>query len=189
MPPSQHAPQVLAAYRELLRLVRRLPGGQQQQAAWQEARQAMRQHQGEADAARRVDLFKQLAARVSFLRVVTPKAPSEASSIGAGSYVLREGKLVQAQAETAGKRCATGRPVLGLLLSPEVPCQSKHQYAPGVCSPAAGWPTARSPWGRRGSGTRACCSASTLGGRPPATTPPSSETGALRGLARVAGGC
>ena len=97
------AAQVLAAYREVLRLARRLPGQQGEQAL-EEARQALRQHRDEADAARRTDLFKQLAAKISFLRVVTPKLPSQASAIGAGHYVLREGRLVQAEAATAGKR-------------------------------------------------------------------------------------
>lgn len=100
---SQRSAKVLAAYRELLGLVRRLPADQRN-TAFAEARQAMRQHAGEADEARQQELFKQLAARISFLRVVTPRRPGEASSIGAGHYVMRDGKLVEGSGETAGTR-------------------------------------------------------------------------------------
>lgn len=81
---AQHRAAVLSAYRELLALVKRLPEAQRG-AAWAEARQTMRQHAGEADQGRQQDLFKQLAARISFLRTVTPRAPRErVSAIGAG---------------------------------------------------------------------------------------------------------
>ena len=100
---SQHSKKVLAAYRELLGLVKRLPADQRA-AAWAEARQALRQHAGEADQARQQDLFKQLAARISFLRVVTPRRPGEVSSIGAGHYVMRDGELVEGSGQTAGTR-------------------------------------------------------------------------------------
>ena len=100
---SAHSTAVLRAYRELLGLVRRLPESQRS-SAWQKARQTLRQHAGEADEARQQELFKQLAARISFLRAVTPKQPGEVSSIGAGHYVLRDGKLVEGSGETAGAR-------------------------------------------------------------------------------------
>lgn len=104
---AQHRNQVLRAYRELLSLIKRMPESQRSQA-WQEARQTMRQHAGEADGARQLDLFKQLAAKISFLRVVTPRKPGEVSAIGTGHYVLRDGKLVEGSGATAGKRVADG---------------------------------------------------------------------------------
>lgn len=102
-----HRVQVLRAYRELLGLIKRLPEAQRA-AQWAEARQALRRHAGEADQALRLDLFKQLAARISFLRVITPRRPGEASSLGQAHYVLREGQLVEGSGETAGTRCAGG---------------------------------------------------------------------------------
>lgn len=104
---SKHSRKVLQAYRELLGLIRRLPADKRQ-PAWAEARQSLRQNAGEADQAKQQDQFKQLAARISFLRVVTPKRPGEASSIGAGHYVMRDGKLVEGSGETAGSRCVLG---------------------------------------------------------------------------------
>lgn len=81
---AAHRAAVLSAYRELLALVKRLPEAQRS-SAWTEARQAMRQHAGEADEGKQQDLFKQLAARISFLRTVTPRASRErVSAIGAG---------------------------------------------------------------------------------------------------------
>jgi hypothetical protein len=65
----------------------------------------MRQHAAEADGAKQQDLFKQLVAKISFLRVITPRRAGEVSSIGSGHYVLREGKLVEGSGESAGTRC------------------------------------------------------------------------------------
>jgi hypothetical protein len=101
---AQHRTQVLRAYRELLGLVRRLPE-QQRSVQRAEARAALRLHAAEADEAKRQDLFKQLAAKISFLRAVTPRRPGEVSSIGAGHYVLRGGQLVEGSGETSGTRC------------------------------------------------------------------------------------
>lgn len=100
---SEHATSVLNAYRELLRLIRRLPEAQRLQNL-QEARTAMRAHAGETDGGQQQELFKQLAAKISFLRVVTPRRAGEVSSIGAGHYVMREGKLVEGYGSTGGTR-------------------------------------------------------------------------------------
>ena len=94
---------VLAAYKELLRLSARVAEGQRP-AALAEARAALRRHRGEADPARQADLFKQLAARISFLRMTTPRVPGETSSIGAGHWVVRGGELVEGGGTTAGAR-------------------------------------------------------------------------------------
>lgn len=100
---SQHRAQVLRAYRELLGLVRRLPEAQRA-SALAEARQSMRQHAAETSEERQQELFKQLAAKISFLRVVTPRRPGEVSAIGSGHYVLRDGKLVEGAGRSAGTR-------------------------------------------------------------------------------------
>lgn len=104
---NQHGTQVLRAYKELLSLIKRLPDTRRS-AAWSEARHTMRQHAGEQDAARQQEFFKQLVAKISFLRIATPRQAGELSSIGSGHYVLREGKLVEGSGETAGARVADG---------------------------------------------------------------------------------
>ena len=64
----------------------------------------MRQHVGETHPDQQLNLFKQLAAKISFLRTVTPRRPSDVSSIGAGHFVLRGGQLVEGAGATLGKR-------------------------------------------------------------------------------------
>lgn len=100
---AQHRAQVLRAYRELLSLIKRLPG-EQREAQWADARAAVRRHAGEAGDAERQELLKRLIARISFLRVVTPRRPGEASATGTGHYVLREGRLVEGHGTSAGTR-------------------------------------------------------------------------------------
>lgn len=104
---SAHAASVRSAYRELLRLISRLPASQAAQQL-QEARAAMRAHQLEADPGKQQDLFKQLAAKISFLRVITPRRPGQVSAIGTGRFVLRDGKLVEGGAAAAA-RVADGK--------------------------------------------------------------------------------
>ena len=94
---------VLAAYKELLTLIRRLPSERVPQAL-SEARQTMRQHVSKKDEAKQTELFKQLASKISFLRTITPKRPGEVSSIGAGHFVLRNGELVEGMGASVGSR-------------------------------------------------------------------------------------
>ena len=100
---SSHRAKVLAAYKELLSLIRRLPNDRRTQAL-DEARQTMRHHATENDLSKQSDFFKQLAAKISFLRTITPRQPGDVSSIGAGHFVLREGKLVEGAGMSAGTR-------------------------------------------------------------------------------------
>lgn len=108
MTPSTHRQNVLRAYRELLKLVKRLPGDQRAKS-WQEARATVRQHVGEADPVRQADLLKELVAKISFLRVITPRIPGEKSAVGAGHWVLRNGELVEGEGAVAGTRCVRAR--------------------------------------------------------------------------------
>jgi len=102
---SQHRTLVLRAYRELLGLIHRLPEAQRG-SALAEARQSMRQHAAEADEGQQQDLLKQLAAKISFLRTITPRKPGEISAMGSSHYVMRDGKLVEGVGRTAGTRWA-----------------------------------------------------------------------------------
>lgn len=72
-----------------------------------EARSTVRSHRYEANPAKQLDLRKLLAAKISFLRVVTPKPPGTASNTQSGHFVIRDGNLVEGTGSTAGKRYVT----------------------------------------------------------------------------------
>ena len=63
---------MLRAYRELVDLLKRLPP-EQKGPRLQEARAAVRANSGEKDALKASDMLRDLVARVSFLRMATPK--------------------------------------------------------------------------------------------------------------------
>ena len=63
---------VLRAYRELVDLAKRLPA-ERRDASLKEARKAMRANTNEDDPVRQTDMLKELVAKVSFLRMTTPK--------------------------------------------------------------------------------------------------------------------
>ena len=113
---------VLRSYRELLTLIKRLAPSAKAEAL-QNARSSMRQHAAEQDAARASDLHKELVAKIGFLRMTTPRRAGEPSHAGAGTFVLRKGELVQADAERTSRQesgCWGGQPVFqyqGLLRS------------------------------------------------------------------------
>jgi hypothetical protein len=67
-----HRANVLRAYRELVDLLKRLPP-EQRGPRLQEARAAVRANSGETDALKASDMLRDLVARVSFLRMATPK--------------------------------------------------------------------------------------------------------------------
>jgi len=69
---SQRA-NVLRAYRELIDLIKRLPL-ERRQASLQEAKATMRANKNEGDPLKASDMLKELVARVSFLRMATPKS-------------------------------------------------------------------------------------------------------------------
>lgn len=96
-----HKPQVLSRYRELLRLIQRLPSSKAA-AARAEAQQTIRQRQHEADPEQQLQHLKELAAKIGFLRITTPRRPGEA--LDSGSFVLRDGQLVKGSGEQKGTR-------------------------------------------------------------------------------------
>lgn len=85
---------ILRCYRELLSLINRLPPDKKQMAL-QEARSNMKANSGELDPMKASDMHKDLVARISFLKIATPRLPGDKSRIGAGTFVLRDGSLVQ----------------------------------------------------------------------------------------------
>ena len=63
-------------------------------------------NKGETDPVRASDQLKELYARISFLRMATPRIPRDRFFRGgAGSFVLRDGELVPGAAVKA-KRCS-----------------------------------------------------------------------------------
>jgi hypothetical protein len=101
-----HRAYVLSLYRELLVLLRRLPDQTEAAARRGEARRALRERARAcaADSAEAQAHARELAARVSFLRITAPRPPGaplgparggdSSSSGGKTTYVMREGRLV-----------------------------------------------------------------------------------------------
>lgn len=96
-----HKSQVLSRYRELLRLIKRLPAGKAA-AAKSVAQQTIRLRQQETDPEAQLQYLKELAAKVGFLRISTPRPLGE--PLEAGSYILRDGQLVKGSGEQKGAR-------------------------------------------------------------------------------------
>ena len=63
---------VLRIYRELIDLIKRLPT-ERREASLREAREAVKANVNETDPLKASDMLKDLVARVSFLRMATPK--------------------------------------------------------------------------------------------------------------------
>lgn len=99
---------VVSAYRELLRLIRRLPEAERQEKL-SLASETLRKHRNETNAQKVLDLHKELVARISWLRVVTPRQQGDSQRIGAGRFVFRDGKLVEGQGDAKGARVADGK--------------------------------------------------------------------------------
>jgi hypothetical protein len=98
------ASSILRHYRELRRLVRRLPNACERRAAECEAREAMRAKAdvGPEEAA---DLARVLVGTISFLRMKVPRLSRDVGRIGAGNFVVRDGKVVEGRAAPM-ERCA-----------------------------------------------------------------------------------
>lgn len=96
-----HRAQVLSRYRELLRLIERLPA-EKAATARSEAQQTIRDRRKESDPEAQLHHLKELVAKISFLRITTPRPVGE--KLDAGSYVLRDGQLVKGSAEDKGAR-------------------------------------------------------------------------------------
>ena len=96
--------QVLGRYKELLRLLQRLPDTQKA-AALEEAKRTIRQRKDESNPHQALEYQKELVARISFLRITTPRPVGE--STGSGKYVFRKGDWIQGEAEGKGTRCGT----------------------------------------------------------------------------------
>jgi hypothetical protein len=88
---------VLQKYKQLLKLIKRMPA-QQVAPSLQEARQKMREGSREANPEQRLAKFRDLTARVGYMRIITPRLPGEVES-ESGTFVLHGGDLVRSHGE------------------------------------------------------------------------------------------
>ncbi|PNH01659.1 hypothetical protein TSOC_012435 [Tetrabaena socialis] len=95
---------VLARYRELLRLVARLPQAKRGEALG-EARTTIRDRRSESNPEKQLNHLKELTSKIGFLRIVTPKEPGEVRS---GVFVVRDGRIVEGSGDAKGGRVADG---------------------------------------------------------------------------------
>jgi hypothetical protein len=72
----------------------------------------------EADESKQLDLLKQLVAKVSYLRIMTPKTGRGRHTREAGTFVVRAGELVEGGGETQGMRVNDGK----------ISMQEAHEY-------------------------------------------------------------
>lgn len=101
---QHHRAFVRSSYRQLLRLARRLPADKAA-AARSEAAATLRERRSEADPELSLRHAKELAARVSFLRMTTPRPAGEPiGGEGAGRFVLRDGEWQRGEGEGKGER-------------------------------------------------------------------------------------
>jgi len=102
--PAHHRAAILAAWRDFVELLRRLPPAS---AATRRADAAARLRASAAappDSPAAFDGLKQLLAAVATLRATTARVPGERRGGRGGVYVLREGRLVEeAGGEGAGR--------------------------------------------------------------------------------------
>ena len=89
---------ILRSYRELLTLLQRLPKDAHVSAA-EEAKGKILAHRHESDSLKITDLHKQLVAKISFLRMTTVRRAGEKHQPASGTFVLREGDLVETASE------------------------------------------------------------------------------------------
>ena len=89
---------ILRSYRELLTLLKRLPETTYANE-YSQVRRGILQYRDETDALKVTDLHKQLIAKISFLRMTTTRRPGEVQRQGSGTFVLRDGVLVETESE------------------------------------------------------------------------------------------
>ena len=111
---------VISQLRALVRLLRCLPE-EKKATSLAEARFLFRLRAGEKDNQKALDHQKELASKIAYLRIITPKQQSGPTSTG--TYVLREGKLVEGSGEARGSRSVpTCQEVLRVFLGHALPC-------------------------------------------------------------------
>ena len=95
---------ILRSYRELLTLLKRLPS-ESQAAARTEAKCKILAQRNETNAMKISDLHKQLIAKISFLRMTTIRRQGEKLRSASGTFVLRDGELVESDVVGESRCC------------------------------------------------------------------------------------
>lgn len=90
-------PLVLAIYRRMLRLSKRLPAAERGPALVQ-IRAAFRDNASETRADKVAELIRVAQQKLGYIRIVTPREPGDDTESGGGvsRYVIHDGKLVSA---------------------------------------------------------------------------------------------
>ena len=117
-PLGRHRAQVLKAYRDFVDVVRRSRPASAREAKLDEVRAAMRANAHVTEESKQLDLLKQLVARVSYLRIVTPKSGRGRHKRESGTFVVREGELVEGSGQSQGMRVNDGK----------ISMQEAHEY-------------------------------------------------------------
>ena len=78
----------------------------------------MRANAHVTEESKQLDLLKQLIARVSYLRIVTPKSGRGRHKRESGTFVVREGELVEGSGQSQGMRVNDGK----------ISMQEAHEY-------------------------------------------------------------
>jgi hypothetical protein len=94
---------VLSSYRRLLTLAQRLPTPQDRASAAGQIRAAFRAARGEADPELIASLLRTAQDKLSYLRMVTPRQPGEASSATRMAVIDGEVVVLGQRARQAGK--------------------------------------------------------------------------------------
>lgn len=95
---------VRRSYRELVRLIHRLSRSERD-AALVKAHEEMTRHANACDE-EVADLHRTLVSKICFLRMKVPKQARDASAVGVGHFVVREGKVVEGRGQILEQRYA-----------------------------------------------------------------------------------
>jgi hypothetical protein len=93
---------VRRSYRELVRLINRLPR-LERDAALVQAREEMIKHSSACDE-EVADLHRALVSKICFLRMKVPKQARDASAVGVGHFVVRDGRVVEGRGKVLEPR-------------------------------------------------------------------------------------
>eukprot|EP00884_Botryococcus_braunii_P016753 jgi/Botrbrau1/3761/Bobra.0363s0038.1 len=104
---GSHKSNVFRAYRDLLDLIKRQPEPEKLSKLL-EARKHMKLHMGETDPMKASEQLKELIAKTSFLRMMTPRQVGDRRSRSQSAhYIVKDGQLMEGEAEEREK---LGRP-------------------------------------------------------------------------------
>lgn len=102
-----HRREILRGYKQLLRLIERLPEEREPAKSYERARAEVRRFKHETDDERLIQLKRDLATRISFLRSITPRRPGERLHPLNQKFVARDGQVEEGVGDSKGQRVAS----------------------------------------------------------------------------------